>query len=115
MKIFTRRKSRPGSDRAALAQNYVEHPHRSWDRRRDAAHRRVPLNCGCRDSWPCRCTDPPLSEHALDGWRDAANHVLASGRMPVVPLDVRRALYRRGGTDRELAETLHAGCEGAIA
>lgn len=55
----------------------------------------VPLDCGCRDPWPCRCTDPPLSEHALDGWRDAARHVLAVGRMPLVPLEVRRAFYRR--------------------
>ncbi|WP_231984655.1 hypothetical protein [Mycobacterium sp. 852014-52144_SCH5372336] len=51
----------------------------------------------------------------IDGWRDAARHVLAAGRMPLVPLEVRRALYRRGGADRELAEILHAGCGGVIA
>lgn len=74
----------------------------------------VPLDCGCRDPWGCVCTEPPLSEYALDGWRNAANHLLASGRMPLIPLEVRRALYRRGGDDRELAQKLHAGCEGAI-
>lgn len=76
----------------------------------------VPLDCGCGpDPWLCRCTEPPLSDRVIDGWRDAAWHVLAVGQMPLVPLEVRRALYRRGGTDRELAETLHAGCGGVIA
>lgn len=84
-------------------------------RRRQAAARSIPLDCGCRDSWPCRCTEPPLSENALDGWRDAAEHVLAIGQTPVLPLEVRRALWRRGGYDRELAELLHDACSGAIA
>ena len=79
-------------------------------RRRAAAHRSNPLHCGCRDGWTCRCTEPPLSEHALDGWRDAAQHVLAAGRMPLVPLEVRRALWRRDGADRELAVLLHQEC-----
>lgn len=115
MRIYKRR-SRPGWDRAAFAQNYVEHPHRIWNRRRAAAHRMVPLDCGCgSDPWLCRHTEPPLSDYALDGWRDAANHILASGRIPLVPLEVRRALYRRGGDDRKLAVTLHAGCGGVIA
>lgn len=110
------RKGRPGWDRAAFAQNYFEHPHRIWNRRRSAAQRMVPLECGCQpDPWLCRCTEPPLSDMAIDGWSDAARHVLAVGRMPLVPLEVRRALYRRGGADRELAQTLHAGCGGAIA
>lgn len=88
----------------------------SWTRRRRAAaHRSVPLDCGCRDPWPCRCTDPPLSEHQIDGWRNAAEHVLAGGQMPVVPIEVRRALWRRGGPDRELAETLHSGCGQVVA
>lgn len=84
-------------------------------RRRLAADRSVPLACGCRDGLTCRCTDPPLSKHALDGWRDAAEHVLASGRTPLLPLEVRRALWRRGGQDRELAERLHEACGQVIA
>jgi hypothetical protein len=83
-------------------------------RRRAAADRMVPLDCGCRDPSPCRCTAPPLSHVALDGWRDAALHVLDSGAMPLVPVEVRRALYRRGGADRALAGLLHAGCDGAV-
>ena len=41
--------------------------------------------------------------------------MLATAGMPVVPLEVRRALYRRGGRDRALAERLHRGCGGAAA
>jgi hypothetical protein len=72
----------------------------------------VPLDCGCRDPLLHDCTVPPLSERALDGWRDAARHVLSSGRIPVLPIEVRRALYRRGGVERELAEYLHGACGG---
>lgn len=85
-------------------------------RRRNQSNRSVPLDCGCRDGWTCRCTQPPLSDHAIDAWRDAAKHVLGTGRIPLgLPLEVRRALWRRGGRDRELAEQLHQACEGAIA
>lgn len=77
--------------------------------RRAAAQRVAPLDCGCRDPWPCRCSDPPLSEAALDGWAAAARHVLASGQVPLLPLEVRRALWRRAA-DRPLAERLHAAC-----
>lgn len=80
------------------------------ERRRRAAARSVPLDCGCTDPLVCRCTEPPLTERALDAWRDAAWHVIDSGQMPLVPLDVRRALWRRGGRDRQLAELLHQGC-----
>jgi hypothetical protein len=87
-----------------------EHPQdlsSQLNRRRDQANRSVPLDCGCRDGWSCRCTEPPLTERALDAWRDAAKHVLATGRTPILPLEVRRALWRRGGHDRQLAELLH--------
>jgi hypothetical protein len=58
----------------------------------------------------CLCTLPPLSAHALDGWAVAARRVLADGCMPLLPIEVRRGLWRRGGADRELAERLHRGC-----
>ena len=76
-------------------------------RRRTASWRMPPLDCGCRDTWPCRCTDPPLSVHAVDSWRDAALHITEQGYTPLVPFEVLRALYRRGGADRVLAEQLH--------
>lgn len=84
-------------------------------RRRGAAKRSVPLDCGCRDPYTCQCTEPPLFGRALDAWRDAALHMLEVGNMPLVPLEVRRALWRRGSADRELAELLHEGCGGAAA
>jgi hypothetical protein len=83
--------------------------------RRKASYRLVPLDRGCRDPWVCRCTEPALSEDALASWRDAAEHLLATVGMPVMPLEVRRALYRRGGRDRALAERLHRGCGGRVA
>jgi len=55
-----------------------------------------------------------LSDAALDGWRDAALHVLDIGRIPLLPLEVRRALYRRPA-DRALAVRLHAACGGVVA
>lgn len=84
-------------------------------RRREAARRVPPLACGCPDPWPCRCTEPPLSELALDGWASAARHLRSTGRTPLLPLEVLRALHRRGGADRELAEELHAETTGVIA
>jgi hypothetical protein len=85
-------------------------------RRRVACRRMVPLDCcGCRDPWPCRCTDPPLAECQVDHWRDAALHLLRAGHMPLLPLEARRALWRRGGPDRELAELLHDACGGEAA
>jgi hypothetical protein len=78
--------------------------------RRAASDRVPPLDCGCRDPWPCTCTEPPLSERAVAGWRDAALAVLSVGRTPLLPLEVRRALWRRGGADRVLAELLNDAC-----
>jgi hypothetical protein len=82
--------------------------------RRAASYRLVPLDCGCRDPWPCRCTEPPLTDVQLDGWRDAAKHVLGQGRIPLLPIEVRRALWRRGSADRALAEELHQLCGGLV-
>jgi hypothetical protein len=35
--------------------------------------------------------------------------------MPVLPIEARRALWRRGGTDRVLAQLLHDACGGTAA
>jgi hypothetical protein len=43
----------------------------------------------------------------VDGWRDSAVHILAAGLLPRLPIEVLRALHRRGGRDRLLAEMLH--------
>ena len=78
-----------------------------WHRRFDAAIRSTPLDCNCRDPWVCNCTAPPLSDNAITGYRDAAEYIMAtSGCTPLLPVEVLRALYRRGGNDRALAEQL---------
>jgi hypothetical protein len=66
------------------------------------------LACGHADPWP-RCTELPLTDVALDAWRDAAIHILGTGCTPLVPVEVRRALWRRP-TDRKFAELLHELC-----
>lgn len=84
-------------------------------RRRQASYRLVPLDCGCRDPWPCHCTQPTLSEKFIDAGRDAALHVLEHGGIPLLAIEVLRALYRRGGDDRALAVELHALTGGVAA
>lgn len=82
------------------------------DRRRAAACRVPALRCGCVDPWTCRCgAEPALTEHYLDGWRDSAHHLLGCGLAPMVPTSILRALWRRGGRDRDLAEYLARGRE----
>lgn len=91
---------------------YCESP---LTRRRKAAQRLVPLDCGCPDPWPCRCTDPPLSNRMIDAGRDAATHILDGGHVPLLEIEVLRALWRRGGADRALAERLHELGGGVLA
>lgn len=86
--------------------------HSGLKRRRDGAQRLVPLDCGCRDPWPCRCTEPPLSERWIDAGREAALDLLAVGMMPMLEIEVLRALHRRGGRDRVLAQRLHQASGG---
>ncbi|ABM13323.1 hypothetical protein [Mycolicibacterium vanbaalenii] len=78
-------------------------------RRRDAAHRSEPLECGCRDPYTCYCREQVqrLTEHRLDGWSAAALHLLGIGLTPALPIDVQRRLWRRGGRDRRLVSELH--------
>jgi hypothetical protein len=79
-------------------------------RRRQAAQRLAPLGCGCRDPLFCRCRPPvserpALSEKMVDAGADAAIHILiTTGCAPILKTDVLRALWRRGGDDRRLAQ-----------
>jgi hypothetical protein len=50
-------------------------------------------------------TRPALTPNNLDAWADTARYLFSHGLTPLVPVEVCRALYRRG--DRELAELLH--------
>ncbi|ORV37281.1 hypothetical protein AWC00_23085 [Mycobacterium conspicuum] len=83
-------------------------------RRRAAARRLAPLDCGCPDPWPCRCSDPPLSTQMIDAGRRAAEHILDNGEVPLLELEVLQALWRRGGDDRAFAEQLHELTGGQI-
>jgi hypothetical protein len=51
----------------------------------------------------------------IDAGRDAALHILAAGEIPLLDIETLRALYRRGGMDRALAQMLHAATGGAVA
>jgi hypothetical protein len=79
-------------------------------RRRVAAARSVPLDCGCRDPWLCDCTDNQLDRDGFDRWVDAggaaARHLLERGCTPILETEVLQALSRRGGDDRALAQHL---------
>ncbi len=85
---------RPGRGEAMLA------AHR---RRREAARRLPPLDCGCRDPWTCRHHDGPLSERQLDAYADAAEHLLTVGVTPAPNLPAMRRMWRRGGDELRLA------------
>ncbi|MFY2861591.1 hypothetical protein ACOJVU_18050 [Mycobacterium sp. THU-M104] len=86
-----------------------------WDRRRRAARRVEPRDCGCSDPWAHRCTDLAPSEKMVDAGRDAALHLLTDGYVPLLKADVLQSLSRRGGDDRRLAELLFEAAGGTIA
>lgn len=117
MRSFERRSRRPGQESAAtFERNTSEHSGlATWKRRHAAACRVIPLDCGCPDPWPCRCSEPPLSDARIDAGRDAAIHLLNCGYVPIVEIEVLQALWRRGGVERELAEALFAATNGQIA
>jgi hypothetical protein len=51
-----------------------------------------------------------MSDHQLNGYVDAARYILdTTGYMPVLPVEVLRRLWKRGGDDRALVEKLRAG------
>ena len=67
-----------------------------YDRRRLAAHRLVPLECGCRDPWICpHGRQERVSDNALAGWERAARHLAALGLPSRVPGAVRAAMRHR--------------------
>ena len=117
--IYERRSRRPGQDSAAskpLVMDCDQHSGlAAWKRRQHAARRVAPLDCRCPDPWPCRCSEPPLSDRMIDGGRDAALYFLAAGQVPLLETEVLQALWRRGGEDSELAELLYTLTDGALA
>ena len=81
-------------------------------RRRAASWRSPALACGCSDPASARHDrhhPAPLTANGLDGYIDAAKHIIATtGLTPVVPPEVLRRMWARGGADRTLAEQIRA-------
>lgn len=74
-------------------------------RHRRVAARRLPGG----DPWTAdlHAGELTLTPRQLEAWSQAANHIAADGLVPLIPIAVLRALHRRGGEDRELAERIH--------
>jgi hypothetical protein len=94
------------------------HFHAGGRRRREAALRLPPIGrCGCirdPDLDRHRCGARPLTDHQLDGWRATAQHLLEVGCPPLLELDVLRALHKRGGDNRQLAQELYELAGGVV-
>ena len=87
-----------------------------WHRRHDASVRLAPLDCGCPDPWLCSCTEPALTNRTVDGYADAARFIRDStGCTPLLSVHILRALHRRGGADRALAEQLYSAVKDGVA
>lgn len=81
--------------------------YRCWDRRRrDAEHRSQPLGCGCRDPWLHRCNPIEPTEQQVSGYRDAIAHLETLGMNAAPLLPELRHLWRRGGSDRRIAQSV---------
>lgn len=77
-------------------------------RQRRAATCRLPvLDCGHHaDPWTCRHDPVTLTDQDVDGYRDAAQHLLACGLTPAPDLIAMRVMWRRGGADRDLVRAI---------
>jgi hypothetical protein len=70
-----------------------------------AWRRRPQFECGCFD--PCRCDyrhNP--SDKRTEGYRAAIEHLAAEGLLAGALTPELRSLWRRGGSDRRIAETI---------
>jgi hypothetical protein len=119
VRVYQRRSRLTGGETASIESAAADISDSSgvaiWARRHAVARRMLPLDCGCRDPWPCRCTEPPLSDQMIDAGRDAALHFLETGKVPILEIEVLQALWRRGGADQELALLLHKLAGGEVA
>jgi hypothetical protein len=69
-------------------------------------HVRLPqFECGCHT--PCRCEHKRNpSEKRTDAYREAVEHLAAEGLLAGALKPELRQLWRRGGSDRRVAETI---------
>lgn len=77
-------------------------------RRRAYADTAGRLTCGrCTDPWTCRCYNPDqITERYVDGYRDAAESLLAQGLPPAPNIQAMRMMWRRGGHDQQIARRI---------
>lgn len=65
-------------------------------RRRQAAHRLEPFQCGCRDLWSCHHEHTERRDDIdLDGWESTVQLLTGLGLTPALPAPVHAALHRR--------------------
>lgn len=74
-------------------------------RQRYAWRRKPWFECGCSE--PCRCEyrDNPSAKR-VDAYRQAVEHLAASGLLAGALTPELRQLWRRGGSDRQIAEAI---------
>lgn len=96
---------RPPKGAASTNQPRSAHHYIAGLRRRRAATYRLPvLDCGHADPWTCKCSDSDnATDQYIDGYRDAAQHLLAQGLTPAPNLPAMRGMWKRGGDDQRLA------------
>lgn len=69
-------------------------------RRRAAAARCQPLECGCRDPWTCRHHDDDQDDdNQTEAAAQAGDYLLRHGLAPLYGVDRGRALWRAGRRD----------------
>ncbi|CAN5754770.1 hypothetical protein BH09ACT7_BH09ACT7_32490 [soil metagenome] len=109
MKVY-QREGRPGGDTEAalksMGADYCESNAVTLQlrQRRQASHRLLPLDCGCRDPWrPWR--PEKLSERQIAGAAAAALHLLDEGYAPLFDVPMLQAMWKAGhhGLAEELA------------
>jgi hypothetical protein len=102
------RRSRPACNEAASTATGEIHDTnvpRQQRRRRAASWRCVPLDCSCRDPWPCKhYRDPYISDKQAEAAAAAIEHLDLVGTPGLLDVDTCRAMWRCG--HRSLAESV---------
>lgn len=72
---------------------------------RRAAAQRLPGG----DPWPAEYEPVPITDNQAESWHATVEHLNHAGCLALVPIAIRRELWRRGGTDRQLSLRLRCG------
>ena len=90
----------------ATADPTTQRRHDQRDRQRHLWSRRLQLDCGCTDQCRCDYRNNP-SDRRVDGYLAAIEHLAEQGLCAAALSPELRALWRRGGSDRRMAETIN--------